>query len=59
MTFIHRAINLTKQYKKESGTGAKLADFKAHIEKNLQSTELLTLKKDVAEFSSKFPVPGI
>jgi len=36
MEFIDRAIKLTKQYKKEAGP--KLADFKAVIEKNLEST---------------------
>jgi hypothetical protein len=36
MEFIDRAIKLTKLYKKEAGP--KLVDFKAVIEKNLEST---------------------
>eukprot|EP00924_Labyrinthula_sp_SR-Ha-C_P008978 maker-scaffold_2-snap-gene-8.35-mRNA-1 protein AED:0.05 eAED:0.05 QI:139/1/1/1/1/1/2/275/460 len=52
--FLHRLVAICQKVQKE--TGKKMTEFKKGIYGN---EELLTLKKEVHDFSVKFPMPGV
>lgn len=57
--FLHRAVQIALQAQKEAGTKL-LKDFVTAYSGNGEaSQQLATLKKDVVEFATKFPLPGV
>lgn len=52
--FLHRIVQLSVEA--QANSGKKLADFVKAVE---GSPKLATLKKEVEEFASKFPMPGL
>jgi hypothetical protein len=58
-SFLHRAVQIALQAQKEAGTKL-LKDFVAAYSGNGEaSQQLAQLRKDVVEFSTKFPLPGV
>ena len=57
MKFIDRATAIANGINKKA-KGTKLKDFKDALQENLASSDILTLRKEVNEFSKQFPVPG-
>jgi glycine hydroxymethyltransferase len=57
--FLHRAVQIALQAQKEAGTKL-LKDFVTAFSGNGEaSQQLAALKKDVVEFATKFPLPGV
>jgi hypothetical protein len=57
--FLHRAVQIALQAQKEAGTKL-LKDFVTAYSGNGEaSQQLAALKKDVVEFATKFPLPGV
>ena len=57
MKFIERATNIVNELNKKS-KGTKLKDFKEVLKEDLENADIVNLRKDINEFSSRFPVPG-
>lgn len=57
--FLHRAVQISLQAQKEAGTKL-LKDFiKAYSGDGEASKQLAELNKEVVEFATKFPLPGV
>lgn len=58
-SFLHRAVQIALQAQKEAGTKL-LKDFIVAFSGSGEASKLLAqLRKDVVEFSTKFPLPGV
>ena len=57
MEFIERATAIATELNRKS-KGTKLNDFKEVLKGELESPDLVSLRKDISAFAARFPVPG-
>lgn len=57
MKFLERATDIVNNVNKKA-KGTKLKDFKETLHGELESPEILSLKRDINAFVKEFPVPG-
>ena len=57
MKFLERVTEITNNISKKV-PGTKLKDFKEALKGELENSEIISLRKEVEDFTKEFPVPG-